>query len=293
MHPGIQKIITKAIGSYINFLALVAPKKAAVKAFELFSRPRKGKIGTHHEAFLNPARKEKVTLDRLKLQVYIWPGSSNKTVLLVHGWESHSHRYKSLIEKFQEQKYTVLAFDAPGHGYSEGQNLYVPLYHDAMEVMKSKYKPDYIIGHSIGGMTAIYNQYKNPDPKVQRLVILGAPDKLEDLLRGYQKLLGLSTKSMKSLDNYLEERFGFIQSDFSSSEFAKRINIPGLIIHDKADTITPAYGSEEIHKNWENSALILTRGLNHSLYNKKIDELILNFLEGAEISSETLILEKE
>lgn len=287
MRNSFKKHIAKLLGSYINILAYIAPEKAAAKVFSLFSTPRKGKIGAHHTDFLNPARSERLPFKNMELQVYVWPGNS-ETVLLVHGWESNTYRYKVLIEQLQNKGYTIIAFDAPAHGYSDGLSLYVPLYDEAMQLIKLKYKPAYVIGHSIGAMTAIYNQNKHPDTHVKRIVILGAPDKLEDMLAESEQLLGLSRKSTKVLDAYFKNRFGFTKRDFSSSALAKAIKIPGLIIHDKEDSITPAYGSETIHKNWQNSSLIFTTGLNHSLYGKKVDEIILKFLQGEKIPLEDI-----
>ncbi|HEA28974.1 MAG TPA: alpha/beta hydrolase [Leeuwenhoekiella sp.] len=285
MSDSFKKLIIKSLGGYINVLACVAPEIAAAKVFSLFSTPRKGKIGAHHTDFLNPARSEKLAFKNMEIQTYVWPGT-RETILLIHGWESNSHRYKVLVERLQEKGFTVIAFDAPAHGYSDGLNLYVPLYDDAMQLVKKKYRPDYVIGHSIGAMTAIYNQSKHPDDYVKRMIILGAPDKLADMLAESEKLLGLSPKSRQAVDAYLKKRFGFSKKEFSSAAFAETIQIPGLIIHDKEDSITPAYGSEAIHYNWSDSSLILTTGLNHSLYSKDVDDLILRFLEGEQLPSE-------
>lgn len=282
-----KKFIAKLLGSYINILAYIAPEKAAAKVFSLFSTPRRGKIGAHHTEFLNPARSERLPFNDIELQVYIWPGTA-ETVLLVHGWESNTHRYKVLIEKLRNEGYTVIAFDAPAHGYSDGPNLYVPLYDEAMQLIKQKYEPAYVVGHSIGAMTAIYNQNKHPDAHIKRMVILGAPDRLEDMLAESEQLLGLSRKTTQVMDAYFKKRFGFTKRDLSSATLAEAIMIPGLIIHDKDDSITPAYGSEIIHEHWPNSSLILTTGLNHSLYNEKVDEIILKFLKGEKIPSEEI-----
>ena len=48
MNKLVKKILPKAIGFYINALALVNPKASARKAFKVFSKPRRGRIGAHH-----------------------------------------------------------------------------------------------------------------------------------------------------------------------------------------------------------------------------------------------------
>ena len=278
MNKLVKKILPKAIGSYINALAILSPKASAKKAFKVFSKPRRGRIGPHHEGFLKPNLEPQVTVEEHTIQPYRWPGTG-KTIVLVHGWESHTHRWKDMILRFQEEDYNIIAFDAPAHGYSSGKYFYVPLYHKALNVILNTYQPDYLIGHSMGGMTVLYNQSQTDTFKTEKLVILGAPDKLESILKDYQKLLGLNNRALKALDAFFLKRFNFKTAEFSSSAFAKKIHVPTLVIHDKDDTITPASGSHAIHSGLKKSEFIETKGLNHSLYDIEVNEKIVNFLK--------------
>lgn len=278
MNKLVKKILPKAIGFYINALALVNPKASARKAFKVFSKPRRGRIGAHHEEFLNPNLEPVVAVEDLKIQPYKWSGSG-KTVLLVHGWESHSHRWKEMIFRLQKEDYTIIAFDAPAHGYSSGKYFYVPLYHQTLDKMLEIYRPDYLIGHSMGGMTVLYNQSQESSIKTEKLVILGAPDKLESILKDYQKILGLNARALQTLDRFFQNTFDFKTRDFSSSVFATKIKVPTMVIHDKEDPITPFSGSQTIHKALQKSQFIETEGLNHSLYDTDVNEKIITFLK--------------
>ena len=148
MNKLLKKALPKVIGSSINVLAIFAPKIAAKQAFKVFSKPRRGKIGPHHEEFLNPNLEPKISVEEHQIQPYKWSGTG-KTILLVHGWESHSHRWKEMIIRLQQENYNIIAFDAPAHGYSSGKYFYVPLYHQALNKMLETYHPDYLIGHSM------------------------------------------------------------------------------------------------------------------------------------------------
>ena len=277
MNKMIKTILPKAIGSYINLLAIINPKASARKAFRVFSKPRQGKIGPHHKAFLNPVLQPKIEAEGLSIQPYKWPGTG-KTILLVHGWESHSHRWKEMVLRLQKENYNIIAFDAPGHGYSTGEYLYVPLYNNVLKTVLQTYKPDFIIGHSIGAMTTLYNQSQETNYKASKLVILGAPDKLESILLDYKKIVGLSDRALVALDRFFMKTFNFKSSEFSSSAFAEKINIPTLLIHDKDDKITPASGSRAIYAALKDSKYIETKGLNHSLYDAEVNEKIIAFL---------------
>ena len=281
MRESLKRLLPKALGNYVNFLACIAPKTAARKAFAIFSKPRRGWVGNHHKPFLDPARKERLSLKNIELQTYHWPGTG-KRILLTHGWESHTHRYKNLVATLSAAGYDIYAFDAPAQGYSNGNRLYVPIYEEALQRVKEAYKPHFIIAHSLGAMTAIYNQYKNPADYVEKMVILGAADKLEDILSDYQKIIGMSNRAMTALDKYFIKRFGFKKEEFSSSAFAKAIDLPALIVHDKGDLITRPSGSKNIYENWKNARLLLTEGLDHSLYGDEVNDAIIDFLKEEE-----------
>lgn len=278
MNKFFMKMLPKILGNYVNALAIISPKAAAHKAFKIFSKPRRGRIGPHHEGFLKPNLEPVIAIENLSIQPYKWPGTG-KTVMLVHGWESHTHRWKEMIERLRKENYNIIAFDAPGHGYSSGEYLYVPLYNEALNVILNNYKPNYMIGHSIGAMTVLFNQSQKNTFKPEKLVILGAPDRLESILDDYQKILNLKPRVMKALERYFQKRFKFKTADFSSSVFAKNIETPALIIHDKGDTITPVSGSRSIHATYKNSEFIETEGLNHSLYDSKVNDQIIDFLK--------------
>ncbi|MDP5045474.1 MAG: alpha/beta hydrolase [Leeuwenhoekiella sp.] len=278
MNKLFMKMLPKILGNYVNTLALVSPQAAAKKAFKIFSKPRRGRIGPHHEDFLKPNLEPALQIDELSIQPYKWSGGE-KTILLVHGWESHTHRWKEMIVRLKSENYTIIAFDAPAHGYSTGKYLYVPIYDQVLTAILDKYQPDYMIGHSIGGMTVLFNQSQKSTFKPKKLVVLGAPDRLESILTDYQKILNLSDRVMNALENYFLKRFNFKTTDFSSSVFAKNIETPALIIHDKDDTITPASGSKSIHATYKNSEYIETKGLNHSLYDTKVNDQIVDFLK--------------
>ncbi len=272
-----KTILAKSIGLYVNALAYISPKIAAGEAFKVFSKPRRGKIGPHHQGFLDSNIEPKLRVDNLEIQPYKWSGTG-KTIILVHGWESHSHRWKEIIKRLQQEDYNIIAFDAPAHGYSSGKYLYVPIYSKVLDQIIEVYKPSVLIGHSMGGMTVLYNQAQDTAQNMEKLVILGAPDKLESLVDQYQNILNLNKKAMMALEEFFQRRFNFRTKDFSSSAFAKKIQIPTLLIHDKEDTITPASGSRAIHKALENSEYMETEGLNHSLYDDAVNDKISTFL---------------
>ncbi|GAA4108248.1 alpha/beta fold hydrolase [Aquimarina addita] len=265
-------------GKQLLFLFLLAPKKALKKAFILFCTPRAGKVLPDQAYFLEEAEDEVVIFNNLEIQTYRWAGNG-PTILLVHGWDSNTHRWKTLIEKLHQLDFTIIAFDAPAHGYSSGKTLHVPLYTECVQKIVALYRPNHIIGHSAGGMATIFHQFSYPDSEIEKVIILASPTKLASIMNGYQKTLKLSDKFIQALNQYFKDQFGFYFEEFSMAEFAKNIEKPGLIIHDKYDDIAPYDEAVEIAKNWKNVQFKTTENFGHSLFFDEVDDMIINFLK--------------
>jgi pimeloyl-ACP methyl ester carboxylesterase len=274
----IQSFLPKLIGLRLMAMYKIKPKKAVYKAFKLFCTPRGGFVKPHQKDFLNAHKAEQIQFKKIKIQTYRWKGNGPK-VLLLHGWDSHSFRWKDLVKHLKSKDYDIMAFDAPAQGYSEGNLLSVPIYNEVLNKVFKHFDPEILVGHSMGGMTAIYNQYLEVNPNIKKLILLGAPSDLKRIMDGFQKILRLSDKFMRATEQYFKERYGFFFSEFNSKYFAKNIKIPTLIIHDKYDKIVPYNEAQDIHQAIENAELMITEGAGHSLHKERIYLNILHFIE--------------
>lgn len=273
-----QRILPKIYGSYFNALALFSKEKVAEKAYLLFCTPRKGRILPIQVQFLEEAKNEVVTVGDMNVQTYNWDGEK-ETVLLLHGWESNSFRWRNLIGHLKREGFRVLAFDAPAHGHSSGNLFNVVRYTECTQTIVSRYNPDYIIGHSVGGMTAVYHQYRFPGNSLKKVISIGAPSEFSDVMKRYQEILGFNDQVLTALDAYYKKYFGFGIDEFTTAEYAKSITISGLLIHDELDLVAPFVASEKVHAHWKNSRLIKTKGLGHSMHQEQVNEQIIDFLK--------------
>ncbi len=272
-----KKYLPLILGKYIQALFIFNQKKALNKAYLLFCTPRKGKVLPEQEVFLENAEDEIITVDNLHLQTYRWP-SLGETILLVHGWESNTHRWKNLIEKLHQQGYNVVAFDAPAHGNSSGKILNVPLYTQCLQKIIDLYRPNYLLGHSVGGMATIFHQYTQPNDEIDKLIVLAPPSELARIMDGYQNTLKLSAKFMDALNQFFKNKHGYYFEEFSMASFAKNLHKKGLLIHDIYDPIAPFSEAENIYKNWKEVQFIKTENLGHSLFYDQVDHWIIEFL---------------
>ena len=112
-------LLMKLLGRYLNLLAMIAPEQAGRFGLALFCRPFRGKITARQRQFLESGNHFTFSHEKETIAGYSW-GSGAKKILLLHGWQSHTYRWKIYVEQLVDQGYTVFAFDAPGHGLSTG-----------------------------------------------------------------------------------------------------------------------------------------------------------------------------
>ncbi|XID74052.1 alpha/beta hydrolase [Alkanindiges sp. WGS2144] len=110
----------------------------------------------HWQGYLNLAQ------HKTHVQVFIPRQQAQGTVWLLHGYLEHSGIYQPIIEEIIEQGFSVITYDLPGHGLTEGpiasiqefsiyQNLLDELRHWAETQLKQLPKPWLGIGQSTGG----------------------------------------------------------------------------------------------------------------------------------------------
>ena len=274
----INKLVPKIYGFYINTLALFSKKRAAKKTLEVFATVRKGKVLPQQREFLEKAKDQVVRAHEHDLQTYKWPGKKD-TVLLVHGWESNSFRWRNLLEKLQEENYEIIAFDAPGHGYSSGKYLPLTLFADCIQKVIEVYNPKYLVGHSFGGMAILLDEYNHRNAFVEKIITIGSPSEFRELLTQYQNLVGFNHRVLQAFEAYVIEKFGIPVDDFSSSRFVKNNTKKGLLLHDELDKLAPFHASEKVHAHWVGSTFIRTKGLGHSMHQAHINDQIIEFLK--------------
>ncbi|ESU20937.1 hypothetical protein FCR2A7T_12600 [Flavobacterium cauense R2A-7] len=273
-----KKIMQKSIGFYFNFLSYTHPKKLKKDGFRLFCNPFARKLKPHQLEFLQKGISDTLTLDGYKIQTYQW-GNGSKKILLVHGWASHSFRWKAYIEYLVKNDFTVYALDAPAHGLSSGKFIHVVLYAKVINAfLESHSDITSIVSHSIGGFATTYflDHYKNHS--IEKAVIMCAPGEASDFFDFYKQSLGLTTKSVNIIIEEFEAQLGELPSYFSSAKFAESITVPALIIHDKNDMATNFKYSVRLNKHWKNSQLLLTEGLGHDLKSKELVKKVADFV---------------
>lgn len=272
-----SKTLIKLIGNSLNIVSYASQHYATGKAWSLFVTPRKGRIKKTQHAFLNTAIQKQISHNTLNIATYHWPGSK-KTILLVHGWESNTHRWEKLIIELQALDYNVVALDAPAHGKTSGKHFNAILYSECIHKVAANYNPQIIIGHSVGGMASVFYQYQHQNTAVKKLILLGAPSEFTGVFDRYVDMLGYNKRIAEGLSDRVFSTFNKKPDYFSLAQFVKEITTDTLLIHDKEDKIIPYSDAELIIENIKTGRLITTEGFGHSLREKEINSHIIKFI---------------
>ena len=273
----ISTLVLFAVGSGVNAYALFSKKRAGTVALQLFSRPRAAKSRIHNQELLALSQPKSLQTGGDTIRYFHWPGNGPR-ILLAHGWESNASRWAPLVYALREQGYDILAPDAPAHGQSGGAIFNVAIYADVLNALCSQYAPSVVVGHSAGGMAAVFMLYRFPQIAPERLVLLSSPSELEHLMDTFRRMVYMNKRTFAGMQETFHEKYGWHMRDFSLQRFVHTLPIPGLLIHDKADSLVPLAEGIAIHQNWKGSRMVTTEGLGHSLPGVQVLEEIIRYI---------------
>lgn len=269
-------LLAKSLGAYINLLRFFRPEKAAALSYYYFSRPRYGKLDAGMlPEILSKAERSTLHFNSHPIACYRWKGDG-PTVLLLHGWESNAARWERLMPFLGD--FNVIAIDAPGHGLSSTCDFNVPLYAAFADVAVRAFNPDFVIAHSMGGITALYFLRHFAHPGIRKAVILGAPSEMKTIVGNFAGRLGLSGSSVADMNDFLHRRYDIHPDDFSGSAFARDIAVETFVAHDEGDDVVAFAEGERIGSALPKGRFHKITGSGHRMHDDGLYALIRNFL---------------
>jgi pimeloyl-ACP methyl ester carboxylesterase len=274
-----KMLFVRMLGLYLDALALISPLTAGRKGFMLFCRPFRITPNEKQLSFLNTAEKFRINHEGYTVQAYRW-GNGPRKILFLHGWQSHSYRWKTYIDALPKDTYTIYSIDAPGHGLSSGNFLTVPLYSSLIEHFIREHQGIHtIVGHSLGGFSLVYTFYRLPELPVDRIILMAPPGEARDFISVFQKTLGISDSTVKLVIDHFATRYNVPPDFFSITKFAKQLIVKGLIIHDEDDPEAPYRYSMPLKQVWKQSRLVTTKGLGHNLRALSVVREVVDFID--------------
>ena len=264
-------------------IGLFAPETAARIAFELFCTPYSGKPKRTEPLIFEKAENiELVTEGNITLRGWCWQPeddlSNGKKILILHGFDSCAYKFEKYIRPLRKEGFTVYAFDAPGHGISDGKTINSLQYKKAIIKIDETFGSFYgIMAHSIGGLAVSLATEKLFNLK--KLVLIAPAVEITRPIEYFANMVGLSVSLKEAFYNYIIKIGGFPISYYDSRKAMKAV-IDTLWLHDKEDKICPFEDVEPlIEFKPKHITFHITNGLGHSnIYREPtIVKEIINF----------------
>ena len=265
-----------------RFLAPLAPRKAGDRARRLFLTPPRHRYRQAELAALEEASPFTVSMPTGRLVCWRWGRKEDPVVVLAHGWGGRAAQLRRYVAPLVARGYSVVGFDAPGHGMSGGRESSVVHMAAALEAVLRDTGPAHaVIGHSVGGAVSAYVLSRGA--AVNKAVLLAPPASLTDYSHRFARLLRLPEGIRALMQAQIERRFGIRWSDFEVEATAPRLTQPALIVHDVDDRDNPFRDGERYARHWPGARLVATQGLGHrgALYDSAVINEVAAFIGAA------------
>ncbi len=196
--------------------------------------------------------------------IQCWKWGHGPGILFVHGWNGRGVHFRHFFEDFINAGYAVIAYDAPAHGESDGQDT---SYFELTDVVRSFLDPSLsldvqgIIAHSLGA-SAVINCLSKEKPSIDTVLIAPAL-KLRELLFNTFDSQGLPRIVYQTMIGELEAHYGYNLNEDNPFTLLDNISSNIFIVHDKDDSTTPYMDSKIIAEKLNHIELLTTEGLGH------------------------------
>jgi pimeloyl-ACP methyl ester carboxylesterase len=247
----------------LRVLSRTAPRVATRIAADLFMKPRRFRTPPREEALLEGAERLRILAGE-RTVIRAWRWGSGPVVILAHGWEGRGSQMAPFVAPLVAAGRTVIAFDAPGHGTSNGNRSSLPHFAWALRSVAaavSDNAPDAIIAHSLG--CAATTLALREGLTAGRVVFISPPLNPADYTNRFGDILGLEAEIIDRMRMRIEERFLRKWSDYSLAETARTMTAPLLVIHDRDDQDTLWSEGAALAGAWPGARMMSTEGLGH------------------------------
>ncbi len=280
-----ERIYLQYLRTKFKTLSKLAPSTAGRMAFDLFCTPYPKYKKRKAPAIFNHATKLTVTLsDKSKIKGYEWMShiGNGQTVLIAHGYASFAYKFEHYVAPLLKMGYRVLAFDAPGHGQSEGKYINVVVYQEAIKQIMQQCGPvNHFIGHSLGALTLSLIAEQIEQAVERKFVLIAPATKTTTTFANFFKMMHFNEVTKAAFLNEVTSRTHHNIEHFAADRALASYKGPVLWVHDEADLVCPYKDLADFQKNAPaNIEFMITNGLGHNKVYKTADVMdkIMAFL---------------
>jgi len=240
---------------------------------------------TRELQWLKHARQSHIKFEQQDICLYQW--GTGKTILLAHGWNGRGSQLAGFVSALQNKGFSVLAYDAPGHGKSTGRATNGVQIARLIAQLDREYGPfDAVISHSLG-VPACLNAAVNNGLRLTCFVGISGPGDLPFLIKKYTAALRIPKSVIRRFMARLTHDFGpDWENRLATTCMARQLScrsgsqVKSLIIHDSDDLDIPTEHGQAIARALHNAGFTLTSGLGHRriLRSPAVIDLVVRFV---------------
>jgi Serine aminopeptidase, S33 len=281
LSTNVRYIMAKQRGTHFLLTGLwhLAPNATKNIILKRFFKPRAYALSPLERQYLENATSFNIHVHDKEIRCWKWgrgPG-----ILFVHGWNGRGVNFTHFFKPFIDAGYSVITYDAPAHGKSEG---HVTNYFELSDTVRTFLDPSRgfnikgIIAYSIGASAAI-NCISKDKPSID-IVLIAPALKLKEILFNSFTHHGVPKIVYQSLVTEMEECYGYDVHQDNPYVLAKTISTKMLILHDKDDRTIPYLDSKILSNKTDNVNLHTTEGLGHKriLKDKAVVNVITSYI---------------
>ena len=287
-----QKLAVNYYRAKLNLLNVVSPSLAAWEAFDLFTRPYGKPRRRRRSGWFEKAEPLLLESKGLKLAGYKWrahPGNEKK-ILIIHGFAGSVASFDRYLGGLLRHGFDVYAYDAPGHGSSQGNRLNALLYADVLQDIVEAHGPfDGFLAHSLGGLSLMLALHENPPENTPLVALIAPATESTTAADKFFEFLQLPDDLRKSFEKHVKMRSGKPLEWFSIRRVLPDVKASILWLHDDQDNTTPIRDVYPLmQKNYPHVHFYFTSGLGHSgIYKEnKVKKRIFDFFGEAGIKAD-------
>jgi pimeloyl-ACP methyl ester carboxylesterase len=196
-------------------------------------------------------------------EIAAWRWGEGPTVLLVHGWEGRGSQLGAFVEPLVDAGMSVVTFDAPGHGDSSGNRLFLTDTVDAIRAVAARVGPLHgIIAHSFGAPAVLLAKELGGVSAARNVFI--APNVLiENGFFEFTQFFGLGGRERTLLEDRIAAFTGVHPASLTVERQVGDREDAALVIHDAGDKDVPPMHGRRLAAVWPGATLLSTDGLGH------------------------------
>lgn len=249
-----------AVRGAFRWLGPALPGPAAHAAEALFFTPPRSNPSRRTHRFLATGRRAAVVSATGTLATWSW--GKGPTILLVHGWGGLGAQLASFVAPLVEAGFTAVAFDAPGHGASDGRwSSLVDIAHGMQAIAAAVGAPHAVIAHSLGAAATTFALERGFS--TDRAVFIGPPASPVEWTEQFGQRYAIGPQILAAMQERAQRRLGVRWADLDVTALAAARRTPLLVIHDRDDREVAWSQGAAIVRAWPGADLLTTVGLGH------------------------------